>query len=267
MLIWLISAPVWRWSWKVSESRWAWCEEVAAQVEHHVLLGLRAEVVVETVKPLPTTTIRKRSRTIEIRTTQTSGSTPKTGSTNPVGLFFVEDLVEDHRQRPRLGQAEQRREHGQHDQPDQRSPVRAPGRDASAAAPSTAPRPLSASAPPSRLRLRSAAPTAHLAAAPSGAHRGRLSLDVEPAAAATGRPPRRAGRRSSSTCGAAALGAPPARAVAARSGPPPSPGIRSQLRQREAHRGPGPLDAETDHEQQDDADRDRELRAGRPRAA
>ena len=74
-LIWLISAPVWRWSWKVSESRWTWREEVAAQVEDHVLLGLRPEVVVEHGEA------RCRPRrsgtgpaTIETRTTQTSGS-------------------------------------------------------------------------------------------------------------------------------------------------------------------------------------------------
>ena len=41
---------------------------------------------------------------------------------------------------------------------------------------------------------------------------------------------------------------------------PPAPGHPLELRQGDAHRGSGPLEPETDHEQQDDADRDRELR-------
>ena len=43
LLIWYISCPVRRSSWKVSDSRWQWLEQVAAQVEDHALLELRVD--------------------------------------------------------------------------------------------------------------------------------------------------------------------------------------------------------------------------------
>ena len=120
MLIWLISAPGLVLVVEGQREPLDVVEEVAAQVEDHVLLGLRPEVVVVDREAVADDDDQEAKSSIESSRTTASGLPPKICSMKPPGFVVVEDLVEDHRQRPRLGQAEDRARgpsaHGDEDQ-------------------------------------------------------------------------------------------------------------------------------------------------------